>query len=326
MEKISVIVPMKNNEKTAAKCLDSLLALDWPDYEVIVVNDSSTDSTGAILKEYAAKSPRVKVITTPGLGPSSARNLAVKEASGEFIASTDGDCIVEKGWLKELYAGFCDDRVGGIGGDQLSPADDSPFAKKVADYLKSIGFVTGYIKESAPDCAPACREVDHNPTCCVMYRKKMFGELGGFYPGLWPGEDVEFDKRVTDAGYKLLYNPSAVVYHYRSPDMKRFSKMMYSYGRVQSWLVRKFGFFRKIHYVPVALAVLLVGWILLLAKKPTFAVAAACAVALGAFLYFLKSARTLGKTFEFTLLFVVTVIFWNKGFFADMLGFDRRIK
>ncbi|MEW6040339.1 MAG: glycosyltransferase, partial [Elusimicrobiota bacterium] len=306
---ISVIIPVKNGEKTIGKCLESVFNLDWPDFEVIVVNDGSTDSTAKILNDFSVKHKNMKIITTPGLGPSDARNLAIKEASGEFIAFTDGDCTLDRNWPAELHNGFSNDKIAGVGGDQLSPEDDTQFGKTVAGFLKTIGFVTGYIKPAVgqssggKNCPQGMPVVDHNPTCCVMYRKKIFEEAGGFYSGLWPGEDVEFDRRLSKLGYRHIYNPQAKVYHYRPQNIRSFSKMMYSYGRVQSWLVRKFGFFRKIHFVPPVMIGGSLVWLAVTLKAPLIGMTAALAVAAAVFIRF--------KTLDFFLLFIVTVFSWH---------------
>ena len=102
---VSIIIPVKNEERTIEKCLHSLQALNYPNYEIIVVNDGSTDSTGELLKKF----PAVKVITTEGIGPAAARNLAIESSAGEYLAFTDGDCIIHPEWLNELLAHFTDE-------------------------------------------------------------------------------------------------------------------------------------------------------------------------------------------------------------------------
>lgn len=102
---MSIIVAVKDSQDTIKKCVDSLLALDFHSKEVIVVDDGSRESTGEILAGYAGQI--IKVITNEyTIGPSESRNKGVGAARGEFVAFTDGDCIVDKGWLNELLAGF----------------------------------------------------------------------------------------------------------------------------------------------------------------------------------------------------------------------------
>lgn len=100
---VSVIVAAYNAEKYIRRCLDSILAQTMPDFEVIVVNDGSTDGTPAILDEYAAKDPRVRVIHKPNGGVASARQAGLDAAQGEYTIHADSDDWVEPEMLEELY-------------------------------------------------------------------------------------------------------------------------------------------------------------------------------------------------------------------------------
>lgn len=101
---ISVIVPAYNVEKYICRCLDSLLNQDFTgSYEIIVVNDGSTDKTQEILASYSNGCEYIKVITKPNGGLSSARNAAIEVACGEFIAFVDSDDFVEQNYLSAMY-------------------------------------------------------------------------------------------------------------------------------------------------------------------------------------------------------------------------------
>ncbi len=237
--KISIVIPVHNCKATIAKCLDSLSRLDHPSFEVTIVDDGSTDSTPEICESFAG----VNVIRLEKGGPSRARNRGIKSARGEFVAFTDGDCLVDKRWLQELEKGFTGPLIAGVGGDQKSPEDDTEVGKRIQRFLKTIGFVTGYIKTDA-----AMKETEHNPSCNSMYRKGVLKQVGCFDEALWPGEDVELDLKITTLGQSLIYNPRAVVFHYRPKNYADFSRMMLRYGACQWYLVRKYGFFRRIQY------------------------------------------------------------------------------
>lgn len=240
---ISVIIAAKNARPTIDKCLNSLLQQSCRDYEIIVVNDGSTDKTGDILAGYHD----IKILNTPGVGPAKARNIGVEQARGEFIAFTDADCIVEKDWLLKLLEGFREypDAVA-CGGSQQLPADAGNFQKKIFKFMKKSGFLTGYMQSGS-----RIRESAHNPSCNVLYKAKEFRNESGFLEGLWPGEDVELDYRLKKKGRRIIFNPEAIVYHYRPDSFKRFLGMMYRYGAAQGFLVRRYGIFRKIHFLPL---------------------------------------------------------------------------
>ncbi|MFN3966201.1 MAG: glycosyltransferase [Endomicrobiia bacterium] len=311
---ISIIIPVRNGEKTIEKCISSIFNLDYSDYELIVVNDGSTDRTEEIINnvitQFIEKKNKFKLIKTEGVGPSEARNIAIREAKGEFIAFTDADCIVDKNWLNELLKGFSSNDVVGVGGSQLTPEDDTDFSKKIHEFMNRIGFVTEYIKSTKDK---ALKEVSHNPTCNVMYRKKIFSEIGGFLKGLWPNEDVEFDLRVKKKGYKLIYNPSAVVYHYRPDSLKKFLSMMFRYGKSQGYTTTLYGFFRKIQIVPVVFLLLLILEIFLLVKNFIYGIIFPILLVFFALIYL--------RSLEFASFLFLTVIVWSFGFFCGIIKY-----
>lgn len=295
---ISIIIPVKNGEKTIKKCLDSLKNLNYTNYEIIVIDDNSSDKTQEILGLYEG----IQTMKTSGVGPASCRNLGIKQAKGDYLAFTDADCIVHPDWLKELLKGFDESNVVGVGGDQQSPDDESEFGKIVQEFLKIVGFVADYIKTKSKMI-----ETKHNPSCNVMYKKEIFDKVEGFLEGLWPGEDVELDYRIKQKEYKLKYNPEAIVYHYRPNNLSAFCRMMKNYGWAQGFLVRRYGLFRFIHYEPILLLALI--GIFITNLKVGFFCLFLCLITL-----FIKL-----KSIKFMRLFVITILFWNLGFVKGLL-------
>ena len=107
MPKVSVIVPVYNVEKYLGECLDSVLRQTLSDIEIICVNDGSTDGSASILAEYAARDPRIKIITQPNGGLSAARNAGMDVASGEYIYFPDSDDYIADATLERCCA-ICD--------------------------------------------------------------------------------------------------------------------------------------------------------------------------------------------------------------------------
>ena len=313
---ISIVIPAYNCEDTMKACLDSLLQLSYPNREIIIVDDGSTDGTHAILERYSG----IRVIRTENSGPSHARNIGIREAKGDFIAFTDSDCIVEENWLEELRRGFHNESVAGVGGDQKSPADDTPFGKNVQRFMKAVGFVTDYIKTGK-----RLKKTNHNPTCNVLYRRSVLLESGLFDEKLWPGEDVEIDLKIERLGYTLYYNPEAVVYHYRPKTVQSFARMMNRYGWAQGYLVKRYGGFRALHFEPLGL--------LLLFLIMLFFAGAGCFIAIPVFLiaglflpylFFLWKSRKPSRALIFTGLFIILLIEWNLGFGKGILFGGKR--
>lgn len=101
---VSIIVPIYNGEKYLIKCLDSLSNQTLRNIEIICVNDGSTDDTGIILDKYSSKDSRIKVISTANNGQGFARNIALKEANGEYVAFVDSDDWIELNALELLFS------------------------------------------------------------------------------------------------------------------------------------------------------------------------------------------------------------------------------
>ena len=104
--KVSVIVPVYNAEPYLRRCLDSILAQTFTDFEAILVDDGSTDHSGAICDEYAVRDARFKTIHIPNGGVSSARNMGLKQAKGMWVAFVDADDCVSPDYLQHLYNGL----------------------------------------------------------------------------------------------------------------------------------------------------------------------------------------------------------------------------
>ena len=111
MPKLSVIVPVYNTEKYLRECIDSILAQTFTDFELILVNDGSTDGSGAICDEYAAKDPRIQVIHQENGGITVARKSGVRAARGEYVTFVDSDDWIDKDMYRIMLAGESADVV-----------------------------------------------------------------------------------------------------------------------------------------------------------------------------------------------------------------------
>ena len=312
--KISIVIPAKNAAKTIAKCLSSLKALDYPSYEIIIIDDGSTDATEEIVKSFSG----VTLLKSGGAGPSKARNIGIDKATGEYIAFTDSDCVVDKQWLSELLKGFTLAPVPlplapvvAVGGDQQSPSDDSEFGRKVHGFLKLIGFTADYVKGDGKKIIAT----PHNPSCNVMYRAGVLKSSGGFLEGLWPGEDLELDYRLHKQGFTFLYNPGAVVFHYRPGTMELFKKMMFNYGRVQAVLMRKYGPFRFIHYVPF---ILLSSAMALVLTPVVLSIPFCAALFVLVWFYLVVKSKKISTGFSSLHMLAVMLVYWNTGFLKGL--------
>lgn len=104
MPQVSIVIPCWNCERQVARCLDSVLAQTFADWEAVVVNDGSTDGSAEILARYAAKDPRIRVVTQENRGQAAARNRALGLASGEYVAFLDADDFYDADFLRDLVS------------------------------------------------------------------------------------------------------------------------------------------------------------------------------------------------------------------------------
>jgi len=205
-------------------------------------------------------------------------------------------------------AGFSSSEIASVGGRQEVAADESEFGRRVFKFMGKTGFLTDYIHKAGGRIIP----VKHNPSCNSMYRKSIFLKLGGFWAGFWPGEDVELDYRLRRRYYAILFNPAAIVYHYRPDSYKKFLQMMYRYGWAQGVLVNRYGLFRKIHFLPIFSILLLSGYLSVVIINKIYAFWLLFALVVSFFLYF--------SDLTALALSVLCAIGWQAGFLRGLFG------
>ncbi len=255
--KVAVIIPAYNEEDVIRDCLEGLKEQTYSNFKAHIIDDQSSDSTASIIREYAEKFPdRFELKQYGKVGPGRARNIVAKEVSAEILAFTDADAKPSPRWLEELLRGFERSDVGSVGGPQFAMPNSNSFQRRLESIFSKFRFFIDFHKGTF---SKEIFETAHNPLCNVSYRRKLFEELKGFREDLFPGEDVEIDLRVKSKGYKILYNPEAIVHHHRPENIQRFRKVMFAYGRAQGELVRLHGFKRMIQWFGLFALILPIG-------------------------------------------------------------------
>jgi GT2 family glycosyltransferase len=221
---ISVVVCTYNGAKTLSDCMLALQRLEYPNHEVIVVDDGSTDNSGAIARAHG-----FPVISTTNMGLSSARNTGLGAATGDIVAYLDDDAYPDPHWLHYLAATFMATDCVGVGGPNLPPPGDGSVADCVAN---SPG---GPIHVLISD-----RLAEHIPGCNMAFRKSALKAIGGFDPQFWvAGDDVDLCWRLHDRGWTLGFSPAAVVWHHRRNSVAAYWRQQRGYGRAEALLERK---------------------------------------------------------------------------------------
>ena len=223
--KVSVVVASFNGARTLRICLESLDRLHYPHYEVILVDDGSTDETPEIARGFG----RVRYLPIPHRGLSAARNAGIEAATGDIVAFTDSDCRADEDWLRYLVGDLLRNGFVGVGGPNFLPPEDSVVAAAV---LVSPG---GPAHVMLTD-----REAEHIPGCNMAFYKWALEEIGGFDPIFWrAGDDVDVCWRLREAGYKLGFSPAAFVWHYRRSTVLAYLRQQAGYGEAEALLARK---------------------------------------------------------------------------------------
>jgi glycosyltransferase involved in cell wall biosynthesis len=220
--KISIVVPAYNSENTINACVTSLLNQNHPneEYEIIVVDNGSTDNNLKILQKFKNK---IVVLHEPIKGSYRARNQGVKHAQGSIILFTDSDCFADKNWIRNMISMFKKTKVKIVGGPIKAARRENAmqkycdlFSHPQKDYYKTKKFASSNI---------AVRKID-------LLKAGLFNEQ------LLSGGDFEFCSRLIKNTEEICYEPNAIVYHYYSKSILVFMKKNFRYG-IWNRVIRK---------------------------------------------------------------------------------------
>jgi GT2 family glycosyltransferase len=238
----SVIVATRNRPESLATCLVSLLRLDYPDYEIIVVdNDPGDEVTADMVRARFGAYPQIRYVREQVRGLAAAHNRGVAEAHGHILAFTDDDVIADSQWLAALAEGFAAaDGVGCVTGLILPAALETPaqllielhggfgkgFAPRIVDYGENrpadplVPFTAGRLGSGAN----------------MAFDAALLRELGGFDPATGAGtfahggDDLSAFFRVVARGYRLVYQPGALIWHHHRRELAAVRTQAYGYG------------------------------------------------------------------------------------------------
>ncbi len=228
-KKVSIIIPVIAINDYIRESVPKMLELDWPDFEILIFPD----------KPDAKHSwPKTKIIASGKVGPAEKRDLALKYASGEILAFLDDDAYPRKDWLKKAIGHFSDLKVAAVGGPALTPPDDNILQKVSGAVFESYIGGAGARNRYLP--VGTSHETDDWPTVNLLVRRDVFAKIGGLDNTFWPGDDTKLCLDILHAGYKIIYEPEAIVYHHRRSDLIKHFKQIGNYALNR-------GYFAKIY-------------------------------------------------------------------------------
>ena len=238
---VSVVIPTRGRSFELVRCVRSVLAVDYANFEVIVVDNN--DRRGAVEELLAPllHDPRLRVLHQPDRGVSPARNLGIAEARGEFIAATDDDVVVSSQWLSELVAPFADPEIACVTGLVLPNGFSSPAQEMFEEFG---GFSKGFrptrfdLRRNRADhilypYSPGVYGSGNN----MAYRRSTIAALGGYDRRLGPGtparagEDLDIFLKVLFDGGAIYYQPRAWVRHHHRDSLEQLRRQLRDYGR-----------------------------------------------------------------------------------------------
>lgn len=222
---VSVVIPAYNSGKTIGACLEAVKTQDYPAgrFTVIVVDDGSKDDTAAVIKTHG-----VGYIYQKNSGPATARNKGAGAATGEILLFTDADCVPEKNWIREMTRPFSDAETIAVKGAYITRQ------RELVARFAQVEFEERFqMLRRAP-------RIDMIDTYSAGFRREVFIRLGGFdtsFPAA-NNEDTELSYRMSALGYKMVFNPAAIVAHKNHP------ATVGRYARIKFWR----GYWRMVVY------------------------------------------------------------------------------
>ena len=200
----SVLVPAYNEEKVIEQTIRRILASDYPNLEVIVIDDGSTDNTSGVVREYFSDDPRVKLITVANGGKAAALNRGLAEARGDVIVALDADTHFQRDSISRLVRWFQDPAIGAVAGNA-----------KVGNRIniitrwQALEYVTSQNLERRALATLGCVTVV--PGAIGAWRREALVKLGGF-PAHTLAEDQDLTIALQKAGYKVLFDSTAIAW------------------------------------------------------------------------------------------------------------------
>jgi len=225
---VSVIIAAYNEEKVIVRTVESILNNGYEDLEIIVVDDGSQDATLEVLRQSFGKDPKVRILTQPNGGKSSALNNAIAHAGRDILVALDADTIFRRNTIEKLVRHFGDPSVGAVSGNARVGN-----RKRWITRFQSIEYIYGFnLDRRALDLLNAITVV---PGAAGAWRKELILKLGGFGNDTL-AEDADLTLQIRREGFQIRYDEEAVAFTEAPEDMRGLAKQRFrwAFGTLQA--------------------------------------------------------------------------------------------
>lgn len=251
--RISIVVPLLNEEPYVERLARSLLEQDYPPdrYEILMADGGSTDRTLDILRRVNADG-RIRILDNPGRTAPAALNLLLAHARGEIITRVDGHSYVAPDYLRRIVQVMHETGEAVVGGPVLMEAD-TPFRRALVEALYSRAGVGSVPYRTLR------RRCHVESLQTGSFRREVLDQVGPFDETLAVVEDLDMNTRIRKAGYRLLLDPTIRFWYFPRPDLRGLWRQIVTAGRVKARILWKHPDIFKVKYVLPSLLVLALG-------------------------------------------------------------------
>jgi glycosyltransferase involved in cell wall biosynthesis len=253
-QRVTVILPCRNEASLISACLDSILATTHPleRLEVLVVDGMSDDGTRQVMEQYVKAHPQVRLLDNPNRIVPTALNIGIRNATGDVIVRMDGHVVYPPEYIPRLVDALLADGADNVGGCLVTlPSDGSPVSQAIAIAM-SHPFGVGNARFRVG--ARQALDVDTVPFGC--FRRSLFKRMGLFDEELVRNQDDEFNHRIISKGGRVRLIPDVVCYYYARGSIRKAARMFYQYGAFKPLVARKVGRIMTVRQLVPALFVL----------------------------------------------------------------------